>query len=154
MSQERPTRSKEKEGFNVVQLLDQIQKIPTALLQTKEGAALIALLSGVALEAGGYSKKVWKLKETAFLDKGQLESLEKASYETAYCNSLDPVTRNTVCELKPKLNIEFDIWPWKGLAIPEDFGKFDMPVAKLLMLLGTMGMSAEFIKGVGGIVPG
>jgi len=149
------TRQKPNSGVDdLFKLMEQIQTLPAAFLQTKEGVAFVSLLSGITLEAAGFSTSVFKLKPGAFLDASQREKLDKLGSETAYCLSLDASARNQVCELKPKLNIEFDIWPWKGLAIPEDFGKFDMPVAKLLMLLGTMGMSAEFVKGVGGIVPG
>lgn len=139
---------------DLFKLLEAIQTLPAALLQTKEGVSFVSLISGIALEAGGFSKMVFKLKENTFLDESLTEKLEKAGSENAFCISLSASSRGTLCEMKPKLNIEFDIWPWTGLAIPPSFGKFDMPVAKLLMLLGTMGMSAEFVKGMGGIVPG
>lgn len=153
-SQERVIPRKGKNGFDVMQLLEQIQQIPKALLVTPQGVALVSLLAGVTLETAGYSKMTFRLKQDLFLDEATQEKVEIAPSENAYCLALPSSDRSIQCELKPKLNIEFDIWPWKGLLIPAEFGKFDLPVAKLLIILGTMGLSAEFIKGIGGIVPG
>lgn len=154
MSERTRTVPRDMKNITFVDVINMIQEIPKHFVGTKEGVAFVSLMTGILLEQGGFSKMVFKLKPNTFLDEATSEKLEKAGSENAFCLSLGATGRSQLCEMKPKLNIEFDIWPWKGLAIPDSFGKFDMPVAKLLMLLGTMGLSAEFVKGVGGIVPG
>jgi len=156
MSQTR-TIPKDMKNITIVDILNMIQEIPKALLGTKEGVALISLLSGILLEQGGFSELRYHVKD-AFKIPGEKfieELVEKhGGDENKACLDTDPTTRARICELKPRLNVEFDIWPWSNLAIPKSFGAFDLSVPKLLIILGTMGLSAEFIKGMGGIVPG
>jgi len=151
------TIPKDKENITIVDVLNMIQEIPKALLETKEGVALVSLLSGILLEQAGYSQLRWRVRD-AFKIPGEPfieELIEKhGGNENKACLDTDPTTRARICELKPRLNVEFDIWPWSSLAVPKSFGAFDLPVPKLLIILGTMGLSAEFIKGMGGIVPG
>lgn len=149
-----PTNPKD---ITIVDVLNMIQEIPKALLGTKEGVALISLFSGIMLEQAGFSDLRFRIKGQFRGGPEQFnqEILDKhGGDENKACLSLLESERNRFCELKPRLNVEFDIWPWSNLAIPKSFGAFDLPVPKLLIILGTMGLSAEFIKGMGGIVPG
>ena len=157
------TRTIPNPKITIIEVLDQLQKIPAAILQTKEGVSFISLMSGILLEQAGFSDLRYRIKEQfrspseKFLfseDEPIGVVVKHGGDENKACLSMTPGQRGDVCELKPKLNVEFDIWPWSNLAIPQSFGKFDLPVPKLLIILGTMGMSAEFIKGMGGIVPG
>jgi len=149
------TIPRDKKDINVVDVINMIQEIPKAILQTPQGVALISLLSGIMLEQAGLSELVFKIKKDAFLDDATKEKVAAFPSENAFCLSLG-AGRNTICELKPKLNVAFDIFPWEGtiLGIRPDFGKIDIPVPKLLIALGSMGLSAEFLKGLGGIIPG
>jgi len=150
------TFPKDSKDITIVDILNMIQEIPVALLQTPQGVALISLLSGVLLEQSGFSNLVFKLKPNLFLDQANMDKLSKFPSENAYCLSLSSSDRSIQCEMKPKLNVKFDLWPWKGglFGIQPEFGEVDLPVPKLLILLGSMGLSAEFLKGLGGIVPG
>jgi len=133
-----------------------IQEIPKALLQTPQGVALISLLSGIMLEQAGFSDLVFKLRKDLFVDPATAEKIAKFPSENMYCLSLDKTSRGIQCEMKPKMNVDFDIWPWEGglFGIKPEFGKIDISVPKLLVLLGSMGLSAEFLKGLGGVIPG
>jgi len=150
------TIPKDKKDINIIDIINMIQEIPKALLQTPQGVALISLLSGVMLEQAGLSDLVFKLKKDLFVDPATADKIAKFPSENMYCLSLDRTSRGIQCELKPKLNVAFDIFPWEGtiLGIRPDFGKIDIPVPKLLIALGAMGLSAEFLKGLGGIIPG
>jgi len=167
MSQTR-TIPRDKKDITLVDIINMIQEIPKALLETKEGVAFVSLISGLLLEQAGLSNSKYRIKEK-FRDPGEkfLWDEEKNSKgvviglvpfhngdENKACLSMDSDTRIRVCDFKPILNVEFDIWPWSSLAVPAEFGKFDLPVPKLLIILGTMGMSAEFLKGMGQVVPG
>jgi len=162
------TIPKESKDITIVDIINMIQEIPKQFVGTKEGVAFVSLLSGILLEQAGFSDSKYRIKEK-FRDPGEkfLWSEEKDSKgvviglvpfhgndENKACLAMESNTRVRVCDLKPKLNVEFDIWPWSSLAIPKEFGKFDLPVPKLLIILGTMGMSAEFLKGMGGVIPG
>lgn len=150
------TIPKDKKDITIVDIIQMLQEIPKALLQTPQGVSLVSLLSGVALEQAGLSDLVFKLKKDLFVDPETQDKIAKFPSENMYCLSLDKSSRATQCELKPKLNVAFDIWPWEGglFGIKPEFGKIDISVPKLLILLGSMGLSAEFIKGMGGIIPG
>jgi len=168
------SKSKNDDANTLLNLLEQIQKLPEAFLKTKEGVAFVSLISGLALEAGGFSELRYRIKtefrnpEEKFIwnedkEDGALGIVPfHSGNENTACLSLDKGTRDRICALKPRLNVEFDLWPWTigkdsligKFIIGEDFGKIDLPIAKLLMILGSMGMSAEFVKGVGGVIPG
>jgi len=148
---------KNPKDITIVDVLNMIQEIPKALLGTKEGVALISLLSGIMLEQAGFSEMRFRVRDDFKIpgEKFIEEAVAKhGGDENKACLDTDPTTRARICELKPKLNVEFDIWPWSNLSVPKSFGAFDLPVPKLLIILGTMGLSAEFIKGMGGIIPG
>ena len=156
MSQTR-TMPKDPKNITIVDVLNMIQEIPKQFVGTKEGVAFVSLLSGILLEQAGFSDMRFRIKPKFRIpgEKFVEELLDKAGGDqNKACLAMTSSERGNLCELKPKLNVEFDIWPWSNLAIPESFGKFDLPVPKLLIILGTMGLSAEFIKGMGGIVPG
>jgi len=155
MSQTR-TMPRDKKDINIIDVINMIQEIPKAILQTPQGVALISLLSGIMLEQAGLSDLVFKLKKDLFVDVETQDKIAKFPSESSYCLSLSSGARAIQCEMKPKLNVAFDIFPWEGtiLGIRPDFGKIDIPVPKLLIALGSMGLSAEFLKGLGGIIPG
>ena len=160
------TIPKDAKDITIIDVLNMIQEIPKALLETKEGVAFISLLSGILLEQGGFSDLRYRIKdkfrgpEQKFLwseerdSKGVVIGLVPfhGDDENKACLAMDSNTRVRVCDLKPKLNIEFDLWPWQPKIV--NFGKLDISVPKLLITLGTMGLTAEFVKGLGGIVPG
>ncbi|MEE8115342.1 MAG: hypothetical protein V3T23_13440 [Nitrososphaerales archaeon] len=156
MSQTR-TMPKDPKNITIIDVLNVIQEIPKEFVGTKEGVAFVSLLSGLLLEQAGYSQLRFRVRD-AFKIPGEkfIEELvaKHKGDENKACLDTDPTTRARICELKPRLNVEFDIWPWSNLSVPKSFGAFDLPVPKLLIILGTMGLSAEFIKGMGGIVPG
>lgn len=150
------TIPKDIKNISIVDVINMIQEIPKALLQTPQGVALISLLSGLMLEQAGLSDLVFKIKKDLVTTPAVRDKIAAAPSENVYCLSLSTGDRAIQCEMKPKLNVEFDIWPWQGglFGIKPEFGKVDLPVPKLLILLGSMGLSAEFLKGLGGVIPG
>jgi len=157
------TIPKDMQNITILDVLNMIQEIPKQFVGTKEGVAFVSLLSGILLEQAGFSDLRYRIKEMfrspgekfLFSEEDPVGIVVKfGGDENKACLAMNQSERANVCELKPRLNVEFDIWPWDSLAVPKSFGKFDLPVPKLLILLGTMGLSAEFIKGMGGIVPG
>jgi len=155
MSQTR-TIPKNAKDVTFIDVINMIQEIPKALLQTPQGVALVSLLSGLLLEQGGFSDLAYRIKKDLVTDEATREKIAKFPNEQSYCLSLSGSARSIQCEMKPKMNVEFDLWPWEGglFGIQPDFGKLDIAVPKLLILLGSMGLSAEFLKGLGGIIPG
>jgi len=146
----------ESKDITFIDVINMIQEIPKAILQTPQGVAFVSLMSGLLLEQGGFSDLTFRIRKNLVTNEAQREKIARFPNENSYCLSLSASDRSIQCEMKPKLNVEFDIWPWEGglFGIKPEFGKVDIPVPKLLILLGSMGLSAEFIKGLGGIVPG